>query len=166
MGPGVGYPEPGSETAVYFSTGGFSNYWGMPQYQKEVVENYLLGNNSMGYSAATSGRAFPDIAAQAIYFCVVPYGCDIAGTSCSAPTVGGIIGLLNDLRYQNGKTSLGFLNPFLYQVAFKEGALFDVTEGESTGCTGSSGWQATVGWDAVTGLGTPTYMKLANLVLK
>ena len=37
------------------------------------------------------------------------------GTSGSTPTLAGIISLLNDARLQNNKSTLGFLNPFLYQ---------------------------------------------------
>ena len=39
----------------------------------------------------------------------------VYGTSASTPTVAGIISLLNDARLQNNKSTLGFLNPFLYQ---------------------------------------------------
>jgi hypothetical protein len=40
----------------------------------------------------------------------------VAGTSCATPAVAGIIALLNDVRLQQGKSTLGFLNPWLYQV--------------------------------------------------
>ena len=33
------------------------------------------------------------------------------------PTFAGIVSLLNDLRLQAGKPTLGFLNPFIYQNA-------------------------------------------------
>ena len=39
----------------------------------------------------------------------------VYGTSASTPTLAGIISLLNDARLQNNKSTLGFLNPFLYQ---------------------------------------------------
>jgi tripeptidyl-peptidase-1 len=165
--PGTGFPAPTSESAVGLSSGGFSNYWATPEWQKDAVANYLKqegvpSSSERGYNV--SGRGFPDIAAQATDFCVTPFGCGVAGTSCASPTAAGIIGLLNDLRLQNGKAPLGFLNPFLYQNA---DALFDVTEGSSQGCGFmSSGWPAKKGWDAVTGLGTPNYEKLAKAVEK
>ena len=37
----------------------------------------------------------------------------VAGTSCAAPTFSGVISLVNDRRLAAGKSSLGFLNPFL-----------------------------------------------------
>lgn len=42
------------------------------------------------------------------------YSEGVSGTSCSAPTFGGMVGLLNDLRLQAGKSSLGWLNPLFY----------------------------------------------------
>lgn len=161
--PASGFPEPDSESAIALSSGGFSNYWETPEWQKDAVTTYFkqpgLPSSARGYN--TSGRGFPDIAAQAVNFCVTPFGCGVAGTSCASPTAAGVIGLLNDLRLQNGKATLGFLNPLLYQHA---DAFFDVTTGASSGCDFSSGWPATKGWDAVTGLGTPNYERLAKVV--
>merc|ERR1712187_506842 len=108
-----------------------------------------------------SGRAYPDIAAQATNFCVNPGGCGVAGTSCATPTASGIFGLLNDLRLQQGKSTLGFLNPLIYANA---AAFHDITTGSNDGCDFSGGWPAKKGWDAVTGVGTPNYAKLAKVV--
>lgn len=163
--PTSGFPSPGSESAVGLSSGGFSNYWPMPDWQKDAVEAYLKQPGiptpaKRGYNV--SGRGFPDIAAQAVNFCVTPFGCGVAGTSCASPTAAGVIGLLNDLRLQKGKSSLGFLNPLLYSQAE---AFTDITTGASDGCgLLSKGWPATKGWDAVTGLGTPDYSKLAHVI--
>jgi tripeptidyl-peptidase-1 len=101
------------------------------------------------------------------------------GTSAAAPTFAGIIGLLNDARLRAGKPVLGFLNPFLYSQGYK--ALNDITGGGSYGCGGidpqsnaavngsliipGAYWNATEGWDPVTGLGTPNFQKLKDLVL-
>jgi tripeptidyl-peptidase-1 len=162
--PASGFPEPGSESAIGLSSGGFSNYFATPAWQKESVQDYLkqpsIPDASKGYNV--SGRGFPDIAAQATNFCVTPFGCGVAGTSCASPTAAGVFGLLNDLRLQDGKSTLGFLNPLLYQNA---AAFNDITTGSSQGCIFfGKGWPATKGWDAVTGLGTPDYDKLAKIV--
>eukprot|EP01062_Namystynia_karyoxenos_P059778 TRINITY_DN511_c0_g1_i1.p2 TRINITY_DN511_c0_g1~~TRINITY_DN511_c0_g1_i1.p2 ORF type:complete len:582 (+),score=200.68 TRINITY_DN511_c0_g1_i1:92-1747(+) len=161
---GSGYPKPGSESAVGLSSGGFSNYWAMPDYQKDAVAAYLRqsglpSQSQRGYN--TTSRAYPDIAAQATLFCVTPFGCANTGTSCASPTAAAVISLLNDLRMQGGKPSLGFLNPFIYQNA---AAFNDITTGASSGCSSSAGWPAKPGWDAVTGVGTPNYAKLAKAV--
>jgi len=169
--PESGFPAPGSESAIGLSSGGFSNYFATPDWQKDAVATYFKqsgvpSSSERGYN--TSGRGFPDIAAQATNFCVTPFGCDVAGTSCASPTAAGVMSLLNDLRLQNGKATLGFLNPLLYQNV---DALFDVTSGSSSGCyyspkygPATTGWPATKGWDAATGLGTPNYEKLAKVV--
>ena len=102
------------------------------------------------------------MSAQATNFCVTPFGCGIAGTSCASPTFAGVVALLNDVRLQAGKPSLGFLNPLLYANA---AALNDVTTGSTSGCGFSGGgWPATAGWDAVTGLGTPNFAALSKIV--
>lgn len=101
------------------------------------------------------------------------------GTSAASPVFASVIALLNDVRLRAGKPALGFLNPFLYSKGFK--ALNDITAGQSDGCNGydtQSGqevpgvipipwahWNATAGWDPVTGLGTPDFEALKKLVL-
>lgn len=167
-GPGKTWPEPGAqaETAAGLSSGGFSNYWPMPEWQKDAVAKYLKQDGipdkaKRGYNA--SGRAFPDISAQAENFVVVtaiPVP-GVAGTSCAAPTASGVFGLLNDLRLQQGKSSLGFLNPLIYEHA---AAFNDITQGAGESDCGN--WPAKQGWDAVTGVGTPNYEKLASIVSK
>jgi len=72
---------------------------------------------------------------------------------------------LNDLRLQAGKSSLGFLNPFIYQTAVNNpGAFNDILTGNNPGC-GTAGFYATVGWDPVTGYGTPNYAILSQVVM-
>lgn len=74
----------------------------------------------------------------------------------------------------SGQPPLGFLNPFIYGVGYQ--GLTDIVNGGSRGCTGTSfysllptrsvpfaSWNATEGWDPVTGLGTPDFRKLLDL---
>ncbi|KAH9924392.1 peptidase S8/S53 domain-containing protein [Fomitopsis serialis] len=148
------------ETAVYFSGGGFSNYWARPSYQSTVVPEYLdyLGSTYSGLYN-TSGRGFPDVATQAQDFEIVTGGSTetVSGTSCASPTFAAIISLLNDELIAAGKSPLGFLNPWLYSTAAS--ALTDITSGDNPGCN-TTGFSATTGWDPVTGLGTPVFSKL------
>jgi len=57
---------------------------------------------------------------------------------------------------------LGFLNPLLYQ---NPGVFTDIVSGTNPGC-GTAGFDAglTPGWDPVTGLGTPDFVKLQGIV--
>jgi len=160
------WPQPGGEAAAGLSSGGFSDYWPMPDYQQNAVAAYLkqsgLPDKKFGYNA--SGRAYPDISAQATNFFVVAVVPEpgVAGTSCASPTAAGLFALLNDVRLQEGKSTLGFLNPLIYG---HPEVFNDITEGSSGGsCEGGDGWPAKTGWDAVTGVGTPNYEKLATLV--
>ncbi|KAF7587483.1 polynucleotide 3'-phosphatase [Aspergillus hancockii] len=169
------------EKAVYFSSGGFSDYWSRPKWQDAAVSSYLeaLGDRYEGLYNET-GRAFPDVAAQGVDFAVYDKGVlgQFSGTSASAPAFSAIIALLNDARLRAGKPTLGFLNPWLYKGGRK--GLNDIVHGGSTGCDGKSrfggasdggpvvpyaSWNATKGWDPVTGLGTPDFAKLVKLAL-
>lgn len=162
------WPEPGGETAIGLSSGGFSDRWPTPSYQASRVQSYLnqpgLPDRQYGYNV--SGRGFPDISAQAENFFVItelPQP-GVAGTSCASPTASAVFSLLNDARLQGGKSTLGFLNPLIYSQAAS--SLNDITTGSSGGgCDAEGlGWPAKVGWDAVTGMGTPNYEKLREVV--
>lgn len=67
---GTRYVQP--EQAVFFSSGGFSDRFKIPSYQKDSVKDYLkiLGNRWDGLYNR-HGRGFPDVAAQAYRFKVV-----------------------------------------------------------------------------------------------
>ncbi|KAG0702391.1 peptidase S8/S53 domain-containing protein [Suillus ampliporus] len=154
------------EAAVFFSGGGFSNYFTRPAYQEAAVSAYLATLPPDTYEGLynSTGRAYPDVATQAANFLVVYRGDTVraAGTSCAAPTFAAFVSMLNDARITAGKTALGFLNPFLYSSGYK--ALNDIIQGNNPGC-GTQGFNATVGWDPVTGYGTPNFEKLKDLVL-
>ncbi|KAF9464795.1 tripeptidyl peptidase A [Collybia nuda] len=154
------------EIAVFFSGGGFSNYFSRPWYQDRVVQDYLKNLPEDTYKGLFNrgGRAIPDVAAQGRRFRVFWKGniISIGGTSASAPTFAGIVALLNDARLAKHLPPLGFLNPLLYTKGL-EGAFNDITEGNNPGC-GTPGFNATKGWDPVTGLGTPNFGKLKILL--
>ncbi|KAG2753011.1 subtilisin-like protein [Suillus brevipes Sb2] len=154
------------ETAAFFSAGGFSNYFARPAYQEAAVSAYLamLAPGTFEGLYNCTGRAFPDVAAQSEAFDIIYQGQKggAAGTSCAAPAFAAFVSMLNDARINARKTPLGFLNPFLYSTGYK--ALNDITDGSNPGC-GTLGFNATVGWDPVTGYGTPNFDKLKDLVL-
>ena len=158
------------ESVAGLSSGGFSNKWGRPAWQKDATAAYLNGGTKLPDKSHynSTGRGFPDIAAQAVNFVIVSVGGiplpGVSGTSCASPTAAGIFGLLNDIRGSAGKAPLGFLNPFIYQNA---AAFNDITKGSNNGCGFSSpGFPAAKGWDAATGLGSPNFPALKAAVEK
>jgi tripeptidyl-peptidase-1 len=126
------WPETGAE----LSAGGFSNYFPTASFQKTQVAAYLKTMGKKQYAGLynTSGRAYPDVAAQAQNIATYNTGffTPVDGTSCSSPIFASIVGLLNDLllkvteilhpvffavliRFlQAGKSPLGWMNPFIY----------------------------------------------------
>jgi len=160
----VGATQGVAETAASFSSGGFSNIFTQPSYQTTAVETFLtaLGTTNEGKFNST-GRAFPDVAAQGVNFNIVNGGQTISveGTSCSSPVFASVIALINDRLVAAGKSPLGFLNPFLYA---NPGALFDITSGDNPGCQ-TNGFTAITGWDPITGLGTPNFSSLLAAAL-
>ncbi|KAK2759798.1 vesicle formation at the endoplasmic reticulum [Arachnomyces sp. PD_36] len=176
---GTTHIEP--EEAIYFSSGGFSDRHRRPPYQDEAVKAYLeqLGDRWDGLYNP-EGRGFPDVSAQAYNYSVIDHGSPIlvGGTSASAPFFAAVVAQLNSLRLEAGKPTLGFLNPLIYKFGLTSG-FTDIVDGGSTGCTGEdqysglptpfvpyASWNATKGWDPVTGLGTPIFPQLSEMVLK
>ncbi|KAI5892804.1 subtilisin-like protein [Schizophyllum commune H4-8] len=147
------------EVAVGFSSGGFSNFFGRASWQNSAVSSYLaqLGGTNAGLFN-TTGRAFPDVAAQGEKIVIVNggQGYYIGGTSASCPIVASNIALINDRLAAKGLPPLGFLNPWLYS---NPQMFTDITSGSNPGC-GTNGFPALSGWDPVTGLGTPLFSKM------
>ena len=144
----------------YAGGSGFSNYFDRPTWQGNMVPQYIKGLKGL-YDGLYNkkGRAYPDLAAQGLYFAYVWNGTEgtISGTSASAPLTAGIFSLFNDALIASGKPVLGWLNPWLYKKGYK--GLNDILKGSSHGCN-VDGFPVTEGWDPVTGWGTPNFPKL------
>ncbi|EJT99523.1 subtilisin-like protein [Dacryopinax primogenitus] len=157
----------GPEWAVPFSGGGFSKYFSRPSYQSPTVDTYLAQHPQYLslYQGLfnPSGRAYPDVSAQSNNFTLNRGGMWVleAGTSASCPTFTGIVALVNDYLIAHGKPTLGFLNPWLYAVGHN--AFNDITIGNNPGCL-TNGFNATAGWDPVTGWGSPDFGKITSLL--
>ncbi|RDW68183.1 hypothetical protein BP6252_09579 [Coleophoma cylindrospora] len=152
------------------SSGGFSDYFPRPTWQDKAALTYidsLKGSHDGFYNK--SGRGIPDISAVGSRFLIGAGGFEWlqSGTSASTPVWAAIIALINDKRMRTGKPSLGFLNPILYSSNLSA-AFDDVVTGSGGSCTWGSnvelGWAATPGWDPVTGLGTPNFPKLLEIL--
>jgi subtilase family serine protease len=124
---------------------------------------------------SSNGRQIPDVSASAdpltgyrIYDstgglcrgedCWVAVG----GTSASSPLWASLITLANQRASSNGKPTMGFINPALYQMgsdATLRAAFHDVTVG------GNLYYPATSNWDYSTGWGSPVADKLVAELL-
>jgi uncharacterized protein (TIGR03437 family) len=93
----------------------------------------------------------------------------IGGTSVGPPQFAGIAALLNQYLITNGYQSsagLGNINPELYTLQGASGVFHDITQGNNIvkpcnstrNCTAAAiGYDAGVGYDLVTGIGTPDF---------
>eukprot|EP01027_Heterolobosea_sp_BB2_P017083 GEZU01024228.1.p1 GENE.GEZU01024228.1~~GEZU01024228.1.p1 ORF type:complete len:298 (+),score=104.59 GEZU01024228.1:190-1083(+) len=157
--------------------GGFSNITSRPAYQEDFVEEYLNSGKPFPPSFAwnSKGRAYPDVVTVGHNLLVASNGqfVPVDGTSASAPIFAGMVTLLNDARLRAGLPQLGFLNPLLYQVAREvPEAFIDVTVGRNAcGAIGTDplccdfGYEAAPGFDAVSGLGSPNFALLRDIIL-
>jgi kumamolisin len=130
--------------------GGISSVFTKPMYQSSV--NVPPSSNP----PHNVGRGVPDVSAVADPITgVVVMRIDgkhlepIGGTSAAAPLWASLIARLN----QGLKAQCGFLNPILYNNAFR-GAFRDITVGNNGVYTAGQGW------DACTGLGSPIGQQL------
>lgn len=169
--PGGKCPRfPGArEVAWTFSGGGFSHVFSRPAYQDVLP----AGSTPIG-----AMRGVPDVAYQAsagtgalVYVSLPPDGLgsnvgttgwyDIGGTSLSCPQWAGLVAIADQI---NGG-GLGLINPGLYRIGANPARyaadFYDVATGNTNQTDPSiPGYAATVGWDPVTGLGTPNAARL------
>ena len=160
--------QPNREFAWIDAGGGFSHVFAKPDYQNSLP----AGSTPIGAS-----RGVPDIAYQAsshtgvlVYDTapgdaeggvVCPGGtpCSagwyvVGGTSASAPQWAGLVAIADQMAGHG----LGLINPKLYSLASGPNYgdyFYDVTTGNNQADPTIPGFNATTGWDPVTGLGTP-----------
>jgi len=132
------------------SGGGVSSFFATPSWQAG------LSAERQGTSAPLAMRGVPDVAGDAdpdTGYDVRIDGQDtvIGGTSAVAPLWAALIARVNQALGKNA----GFINPQLYQ---NPQALRDITSGNN------GDFDATLGWDACTGLGSPNGTLLGRVL--
>ena len=131
--------------------GGVSGCFALPPWQAglNVTRQGRTGKLTMRGVPDVSGNADPETG-----YTVRVDGTEtvLGGTSAVAPLWAGLIARINATRGR----AVGFVNPALYRAP---GALRDIAVGNN------GDYDATVGWDACTGLGSPNGMQAA-LVLE
>ncbi|CAF0846905.1 unnamed protein product [Adineta steineri] len=157
----VNDPESACEQVIY-SGGGFSNNFAMPGYQTTAVQNYFKNHKppytAQQYNNSQTTRGYPDVSANGANYIVFIGGVPnlVYGTSASSPVFASVVAQINDARLAAGKKTVGFINTALYK---SNGVMNDITSGTNPGC-GTQGFTAVLGWDPVTGLGTPNFQKM------
>jgi subtilase family serine protease len=150
-----------SETAWPDSSGGPSdNGFPIPSWQAGVA-------NSLN-AASTTVRNLPDVAAEANFdnYLCDQGSCsgDFGGTSFAAPRWAGFLALVNQQAVSNGNSTLGFINPAIYTIGkgpSYDNDFHDITSGNNNNGKGES-FNAVVGYDLVTGWGSPNGQNLIN----
>jgi subtilase family serine protease len=160
-GPGGAWS---AETGWPQSGGGYVSGTPIPSWQQltGVIDSSNLGSTTL--------RNSPDVAAEANFdnptvingSFVTGYG----GTSFAAPRWAGFLALVNQQSVANGRGTVGFVNPALYNLGINSSyssALHDITSGSNppAAATGS-GFNAVPGYDLVTGWGSPAGVGLIN----
>jgi subtilase family serine protease len=160
-------PSPPEASGGYTeaSGGGFSRLFPRPSYQD-------------GVPGTEASRGVPDVAADAdprtgmtlaanegagkyLFF-------SASGTSAAGPLWAGLIALAD----QYARRRLGFVNPAIYRIgrsASYHQAFHDITTGNNSVTFPNetiTGYQASPGWDAVTGWGTPNAQALIHLLAR
>jgi kumamolisin len=135
--------------------GGVSAHFSQPAYQSHLHIPRPKGTTN------TSGRGVPDVAGVAdpeTGYAVLIDGEQtvIGGTSAVAPLWAGLVALCNEQLGRN----LGWFHPTLYGTLSQNRTMNDITSGTN------GSYNAGIGWDCCTGLGTPKGKAILNALRK
>jgi subtilase family serine protease len=155
-----------NEPGIGSTGGGFSVLFDNPSFQAGAIHggNKQRGVPDVSYSAAVLHGIL-------VYLDIPNVGTGFflfGGTSAGSPQWASILAIAD----QKAGLNLGFINKALYQIG-KSGekypkSFFDITSGNNSVVEDVSiqGFTAGQGWDATTGLGSPTTDQLLNFLIK
>jgi subtilase family serine protease len=89
----------------------------------------------------------------------------LGGTSLAAPTWAGFMALVNQQAVADGKSTVGFLNPIIYQIGVStsyDKDFHDITIGDNYNSTNPELFPSVNGYDLVTGWGSPNGQNLID----
>jgi len=142
---------------------GGGGYWGSSGgiSTRSSIPTYQHGISMASNQGSTTARNVPDVALTANQVWVVFFkglAGSFGGTSCAAPLWAGFSALINQQAGNYGLSSVGFLNPALYNIAKGPNytsCFHDITTGNNFSAGSPSKFSAVTGYDLCTGLGTP-----------
>ena len=149
--------------------GGLSTIFTTPDFQRGLDQSVLQGRRGipdLACNAAVNGGVITLFGFEGIYTGYPPGYYIVGGTSAATPEIAGMVALANQLRSQNGKPPIGYLNPVLYNLpssafndivpqSFGTGAAMTTLDDNSIFGSGIPGVSTTAGWDLTTGFGSP-----------
>ena len=152
------------------SGGGYSSFFPRPAYQRGFVKRATRGVPDVAFAADPRGGFLVIFSSYAAH--ATPMTFTLGGTSAGTPQWAGIVALADQLAGRR----IGFINAALYRISkspFYHTAFHDITTGNNTFTRAVSskvtitvkGYDATRGWDAATGLGTPIVSRLVPLLV-
>jgi hypothetical protein len=106
-------------------------------------------------------RNVPDVAMTANNVWVIydnSQSGEFGGTSCAAPLWAGFTALMNQRAVAGKQSTVGFVNPAIYQIGLGtnyNADFHDITTGNNTNSSSPNKYYATNGYDLCTGWGTP-----------
>ena len=131
--------------------GGTSQYYSLPDYQKNVEQ-----------AAGHHNRQVPDVAANAdpnTGFSIIFLGQAVmaGGTSASTPLWAATVALIDQDLKAKGMREVGFANPALYWMGDNQSKLptkpfHDVTAGNNLAYDAGPGWDFATGWGSMDGV--------------
>jgi tripeptidyl-peptidase-1 len=115
-------------TTQQFSSGGFSNIYSAPEWQKSAIDKYFDENptpykfyetkwgKAIGAGGGIfnrAGRGFPDVSANGFNIVTIDFNAVFlrGGTSSAAPIVAAILNRINEERLRAGMSTIGFVAP-------------------------------------------------------
>ena len=162
-----GYPAPFD---LVTTGGAMSTLFSLPWWQYGITLTSANGAKVQPTGRCTSDVSFNsgvygglgacpwNVTGQNIYYI-------IGGTSACSPFWAALTAIACQYAHHN----LGYINPMLYMsmpLLYKVHAIHDITQGDNTYPTGSTpiGYEATPGWDAPTGIGSPNAALLVPIM--
>jgi kumamolisin len=141
--------------------GGISDFFDLPGWQAAA---HVPSSANPG---GRKGRGVPDVAGNAdpvTGYEVLADGQQfiVGGTSAVAPLWAGLLAIVNAKLGH----PVGFVNPILYRLTDHDNAFHDIISGNNDTNRGKGSYPAQPGWDACTGLGSPSGTNLLNALSK